>query len=114
MNEQVNTLQKEYPLLFEEAYQCMKNKRVKKYVFQPSGRVRWIVVGKTRDYIVLPTSGFCSCEDFFFRVMNHEKPMCYHLLAVKLALLTDEFDEIVESDAWHWRLMHEWVSGSKS
>jgi predicted nucleic acid-binding Zn finger protein len=51
----------------------VKEKRVKKYIFKPSNRVRWIVVGRTRDYIVLPSVGYCSCEDFFFRVMSHEK-----------------------------------------
>ncbi|MEM1936588.1 MAG: SWIM zinc finger family protein [Candidatus Caldarchaeum sp.] len=109
MSEELTKIQAEYPKLFEEAYECVRAKKVKKYVFKPSNRLRWVVVGKTRDYLVLPAVGYCSCEDFFFRVMSHEKPMCYHVVAVKLAMLTEEFELIEESDEWHWRLMSEWI-----
>ncbi|MCS6769434.1 MAG: SWIM zinc finger family protein [Candidatus Caldarchaeum sp.] len=110
MNEELVKIQAEYPKIFEEAYDCVKEMRVKKYVFKPSGRVRWVVVGRTRDYLALPSVGYCSCEDFFFRVMSHEKPMCYHVVAVKLAQITEKYDVIEESDEWHWRLMREWLS----
>ena len=109
MNEELARLERENPALFAEAYDCVKEKRVKKYIFRPSNRVRWIVVGRTRDYIVLPSVGYCSCEDFFFRVMSHEKPMCYHILAVKISQKTELYEVIEESDEWHWRLMREWI-----
>ncbi|MEM1946171.1 MAG: SWIM zinc finger family protein [Candidatus Caldarchaeum sp.] len=109
MNEELSRIQREYPALFEEAYECVRAMRVKKYVFKPSNRVRWIVVGKARDYLILTSVGYCSCEDFFFRVMSHEKPMCYHILAVKIAEQTEQYEVVEEFDEWHWRLMREWI-----
>ncbi len=109
MNDELKKIKKKYPVLFKEAYQSAKERRVKKYIFRPSERVRWVVVGKTREYIVLPSVGYCSCEDFFFRVMDHAKPMCYHVLAAKIAELTDMYEVIEESDEWYWRLMSEWM-----
>jgi predicted nucleic acid-binding Zn finger protein len=41
--------------------------------------------------------------------MSHEKPMCYHILAVKISLETELYEVIEESDEWHWRLMREWI-----
>ncbi|MEM4384734.1 MAG: SWIM zinc finger family protein [Candidatus Caldarchaeum sp.] len=114
MNTDLSRMEKENPELFQEAYETVKAKRVKKYVFKPGDRVRWVVVGKTRDYLVLPEAGYCSCEDFFFRVMSHEKPMCYHLLAVKIAQITEIYTVIEETIEWHERLMNEWVFYEKA
>ncbi|MEM1978157.1 MAG: SWIM zinc finger family protein [Candidatus Caldarchaeum sp.] len=109
MNSELPKIEKEFPDLFAEGYEAVEQGRVKKYVFKPGDRIRWVVVGKKRDYLVLPESGYCSCEDFFFRVMSHEKPMCYHLVAVKIALLTDIYTVIEESVDWHDRFMTEWI-----
>ncbi|MDW8084017.1 MAG: SWIM zinc finger family protein [Candidatus Caldarchaeum sp.] len=114
MNIELAKLEKEHPELFAEAYETVKQGRVKKYLFKPGERVRWVVVGRTRDYLVVPAAGFCTCEDFFFRVMSHEKPMCYHLLAVKIAELTEKYTVIEESVSWHDRLMEEWVFYGKA
>jgi predicted nucleic acid-binding Zn finger protein len=102
-------LEREYGALFEEAYQAVSQGKVKKYVFTPSGRTRWIVVGRNRDYLILPKAGHCTCEDFFFRVLSHEKPMCYHLLAQKIAEKTGRFETIEEEDGWYRKLMREWL-----
>ncbi|MEM4315574.1 MAG: hypothetical protein QXI97_02630 [Nitrososphaerota archaeon] len=108
----VDTLEimaEEYGELFEEAYQAVGDGKVKRYFFKPSGRVRWVVVGRHRDYLILPTASYCTCEDFFFRVLSHEKPMCYHLLAQKIATITDRYEAIEEDDTWYPRLMREWL-----
>jgi predicted nucleic acid-binding Zn finger protein len=74
-------------------------KRVKKYVLHPSGRIRWIIVGKGEEYVVFPSVRYCSCKDFFFYVMTGEAYMCYHLLAQRIAELSGLFSEVKESDA---------------
>jgi predicted nucleic acid-binding Zn finger protein len=102
-------MEAEYGALFDEAYEAVRQGKVKKYSFTPSGRVRWIVVGRHRDYLILPRAGHCTCEDFFFRVLSHEKPMCYHLLAQKIAVQTGKYDVIEEDDSWYMRLMREWL-----
>ena len=96
-----------------EAERAVKEKRVKLYIFKPSGRTRWIVVGRHGDYLVLPEAGYCSCHDFFFRVMSGEKPTCYHLVAVKLAKERNQYEVIEEEDQWHDILMSEWLGRKK-
>jgi len=56
---------------FVKAFEALKEGRVKKYVFKPSGRTVWIVVGKERDYLIMPKAEFCSCDDFYFRVLDN-------------------------------------------
>ncbi len=92
-----------------EAEEAVREGRVKLYVFRPSGRRRWIVVGRHGDYLVLPHAGYCSCHDFFFRVMGGGKPTCYHLEAVKIAQETGRYETIEEEDHWHQTLMDEWL-----
>jgi predicted nucleic acid-binding Zn finger protein len=93
---------------FTKAWDTVKEKRVKKYVFSPSGRVVWIVVGREREYQIMPAAGFCSCDDFYFRVMDREANICYHLIAQKLADALGGYDRIEEEDRLYDCLMEEW------
>ncbi len=93
---------------FIRAWKTLQEKRVKKYVFKPSGKTVWIVVGKEKDYLILPEAEFCTCDDFYFRVMDHEVHLCYHLLAQKLADLLGLYEKIEESDEIYETLMKEW------
>lgn len=96
-----------------EAERLVSEHRVKKYVFRPSGRVRWIVVGRRFEYIVLPNVPYCSCDDYFFRVVHRGKPSCYHIEAVKLAIERGVYETIEEDDEWYPLLMREWTSWEK-
>ena len=93
---------------FLKAWEAVRKGQVKKYVFNPSKRVVWIVVGKNRDYLIFPAAGFCTCDDFYFRVMDREAHLCYHLIAQKLAEVLGWFDQINESDELYETLMNEW------
>lgn len=74
-----------YGELFLRAIKAVEEKRVKKYVFKPSGKSLWVVVGKTRKYLVIPDF-YCSCDDFYFNVVTRNKrQICYHILARKIA-----------------------------
>ena len=97
--------------LLAEAENAVRAGRVKLYVFKPSGRRRWVVVGKHGEYLVLPGSGYCSCHDFFFRVMSGEKPTCYHLIAVRIAEERSRYELIEEKDSNHDKLMSRWIRG---
>jgi predicted nucleic acid-binding Zn finger protein len=68
---------------FTKALGALKENRVKKYVFKPSGRTAWIVVGRERDYLIMPEAEFCMCDDFYFRVLDKKIHLCYHLIAHK-------------------------------
>jgi predicted nucleic acid-binding Zn finger protein len=93
---------------FTRAFEALNEGRVKKYVFKPSGRVVWIVVGKERDYLLMPKVEFCTCDDFYFRVLDKKIHLCYHLIAQKLAKNLDWFELIKEHDELHDSLMSEW------
>ena len=86
-------LSKIYGSRFNRAWELLKERAVKKYVFK-SGMVRWIVAGKQRNYLVYPDVAFCSCEDFFFAVMRGEALVCQHLIAQTLAEKLSDYEVI--------------------
>jgi len=93
---------------FTKAWDTIKEERVKKYVFSPSGRIVWIVVGREREYQIMPAAAFCSCDDFYFRVMDREANICYHLIAQKIAEALERYDKVEEEDRLYECLMEEW------
>jgi predicted nucleic acid-binding Zn finger protein len=107
-NKQLTQLSETLGLRFTKAWEALKEERVKKYVFSPSGRIVWIVVGREREYQIMPAAGFCSCDDFYFRVMDQEVQICYHLIAQKIADALGIFDKIEENDESYAFLMKEW------
>lgn len=98
---------------FIRAFEALKEKRIKKYVFKPSGRTVWIVVGKERDYLIMPEAEFCSCDDFYFRVLDGEVHLCYHLIAQKIAKILECYETIGESDELYDTLMAEWKNQNR-
>lgn len=105
---QLARLYKTFGTRFTKALEALGEERVKKYLFKPSGRVVWIVVGKERDYLLMPVAEFCSCDDFYFRVMDKEVHLCYHLIAQKMAEILKWYDLIEERDELYDTLMKEW------
>jgi len=93
---------------FTKAWDSVQEEQVKKYIFSPSGRIVWIVVGREREYQIMPAAAFCSCDDFYFRVMDREANICYHLIAQKLAEALELYDKIEEEDRLYDCLMEEW------
>ena len=106
--EQKSKLTKIFGSRFITAYTALENEKVKKYVFHPSGRIVWIVTGKERDYQILPLANFCSCFDFYFRVIDHETSLCYHLLAQKLSEALEKYVVIEKPDTSFMLLMKKW------
>jgi predicted nucleic acid-binding Zn finger protein len=93
---------------FTKALEALKENRVKKYTFKPSNRVVWIVVGRERDYLIMAEADFCTCDDFYFRVLDKKIHLCYHLLAQKIARNLGWFAPIDENDELYECLMNEW------
>ena len=93
---------------FTKALDALKENRVKKYVFKPSGRTVWIVIGRERDYLIMPEAEFCSCDDFYFRVLDREIHLCYHLIAQKIARNLGWYETLEETDELYKTLMNEW------
>ena len=93
---------------FTKALGTLKENRVKKYVFKPSGRTVWIVIGRERDYLIMPEAEFCMCDDFYFRVLDKKIHLCYHLIAQKIARNLGWYETIKEDDKLYETLMNEW------
>jgi len=79
---------------FERAIKLVEEKGVTRYVFKPSGRIVWMVKGRRRPYQVIPATPYCSCDDFYFRVLGGKRGVCYHLIAQRLASALGEYVEI--------------------
>jgi len=105
---QLTQLSEAFGSRFKKAWNTIQEERVKKYIFSPSGRIVWVVVGREREYQIMPEAGFCSCDDFYFRVMDREANICYHLIAQRIADRLELFDKIEEEDRLYDCLMEEW------
>ena len=104
----LNQLYELFGQRFTKALDAVTEGRVKKYIFKPSGRIVWIVVGRERDYLIMPEAEFCTCDDFYFRVLDKKVHMCYHLLTQKIAQNLGWFKTYEESDECFDMLMNEW------
>ncbi|MFW9942550.1 MAG: hypothetical protein ACFFFT_16040 [Candidatus Thorarchaeota archaeon] len=99
---------------FTRALNIVEKKAVRKYLFKPSLREVWTVHGRTQSYQVMPSSNYCSCDDFFFRVMDDKKKMCYHIIAQRLADALNMFEVVELPDSSYARITRKWRSTKKS
>jgi len=69
----------------KKALTAIDSRKVKKYLDF------FVVEGRTAEYIV--EDDFCTCGDFLYRGKN-----CWHLLAVRIAQMTETFETV---DSWY-------------
>jgi len=101
-------LRRAFGARFTAAWRLVKEGRVKKYVFKPSGRTQWIVVGNEGDYLMYEASGYCHCMDFYTSIMEGEAKACKHLIAQRLASQLGLYAVVEEEDENYESLMEEW------
>ncbi|MHA2223841.1 MAG: hypothetical protein ACXAC8_01410 [Candidatus Hodarchaeales archaeon] len=77
----------------EEAKELVRNNCVKKYVINAK-KERWVVVGNKREYLVMNNPFWCRCYDFQHRVLSDRISECKHCIAVRIALLEDNYDTV--------------------
>ncbi|MDA4128495.1 MAG: hypothetical protein OK422_03425 [Thaumarchaeota archaeon] len=83
---------------FEKAIDTALSDNVKKHLFAPSGRVLYTVVGRSGDEFLDPTRPYCSCDDFYFKVLGGQKELCYHILSFRIATEANLVDTITFDD----------------
>lgn len=83
---------------YQKASKVVQEGRVMKYVFKPSEKVVWIVQGREGKYQVMPSVGFCSCKDFYYKLEEGRGHVCYHLVAQRLAEALNVFETISRMD----------------
>ncbi len=71
---------------------------VKVHVFLPSNRTIYTVVGSGGDEFIDPEKPYCSCNNFFFRVLDGKREYCYHLLGYRIALEAGRIEQISFDD----------------
>ena len=71
---------------------------VKEGLFLPSGRKVITVVGRLGDEFIDPDRPYCSCSNFYFRVLGGREETCYHLLSYRIALETGRLDVVKFND----------------
>ena len=93
---------------FDKAWNLVTENRIKKYMFKPSNRTLWIAIGQNAEYLIYSNAGYCSCSDFYFRVLDNEKAYCYHVLAQRLAEALEFYNLIEEEDEFYDTLLDIW------
>ena len=107
-DKQFKLMLKLYGPKFYKSLKAVMNKKIKKYIFKPSEKIIWIVIGKKCEYIVLPERNFCLCDDFYYRTTSEQSYFCYHIIACYIAKAIRKFDVIVENDKLYNFLLNDW------
>ena len=89
---------KKYGTKLDRAIDAVLAVGVKEARFLPSGRKVVTVVGRLGDEFVDPDRPYCSCSNFFFRVVGGREEICYHLLSYEVAVRAGRVDIIEFSD----------------
>lgn len=93
---------------FTNGFELANSRKVKRYEFRPSGRVVWVVQGRTNEYQVIPDLPFCYCDDYYFRVMDRKRGLCYHIVAQKIAEALTKFQHYSETDSQYSSITDHW------
>jgi len=97
---------------FDKSWKLVTENRIKKYIFKPSNRSLWVAIGQNAEYLIYSHAGYCSCSDFYFRVLDNEQAYCYHLLAQKIAEALNHYDLVEEEDEAYEQLLEIWKTYS--
>lgn len=102
------TLQERLGDRFTNAWQLANSRKVRRYEFAPSGRVVWAVQGRKSEYQVIPDIPFCYCDDYYFRVMDGKRELCYHIIAQRIAAALNQFEDIAKKDSQYSNVTARW------
>jgi predicted nucleic acid-binding Zn finger protein len=93
---------------FTNGWELAVSKKVRRYRFAPSGRVVWAVQGRKSEYQVMPDIPFCYCDDYYFRVMDRKRGLCYHLIAQRIAAALHQFEDVAKRDSQYSSVTARW------
>ena len=97
---------------FPQALAIVEARKVTNYRFKPSGRTLWVVKGRKGEYQVMPDSMFCTCDDYYFRVMDNKKQLCYHLVAQQIAEALGQYAMLDFADSQYAEVTSKWSDPS--
>ena len=99
---------------FSNGWQLANSNKVRRYDFSPSGRVVWVVQGRTSEYQVMPDIPFCYCDDYYFHVMDGKRGLCYHIIAQHIAEALNKFEKTPKSDSQYSTVTDRWRAKEKA
>jgi len=102
------TLRESFGDRFTNGWSLATSNKVRRYEFAPSGRVVWAVQGRKGEYQVMPDIPFCYCDDYYFRVMDRKRGLCYHLIAQRIAAALHRFEKIGKKDSQYSSVTARW------
>ncbi len=98
---------------FINGLELADTRKVRKYDFNPSGRMVWVVQGRKDEYQVIPEIPFCYCDDYYFRVMEKKRGLCYHIIAQRIAEALDQYEKIAKGDIEYSSITNRWRAVDK-
>jgi predicted nucleic acid-binding Zn finger protein len=98
---------------FTNGWELANSRKVRRYEFKPSGRVVWAVQGRKGEYQVIPDIPFCYCDDYYFRVMDKKRGLCYHIIAQRVAETLNQFLKISKKDTQYSTITDRWRAKEK-
>ncbi len=93
---------------FKNALELVEKGKVRRFRFKPSGRTIWAVRGRKAVYQVIPDTNFCNCDDYYFRVMEGKKALCYHIIAQKISSALGRFEKSDLRDTHYGKITQQW------
>jgi len=103
-----DALKKLFGERFTNGWELANSKKVRRYDFTPSGRAVWVVQGRKSEYQVMPDIPFCYCDDYYFRVMDKKRGLCYHIIAQRIAAALGKFEKIHKNDSQYSTVTDRW------
>jgi predicted nucleic acid-binding Zn finger protein len=103
-----DSLVKAFGERFTNGWELAEARKVRRYEFKPSERVVWAVQGRKGEYQVMPDIPFCYCDDYYFRVMDKKRGLCYHIIAQRIAEALQQFEEIPKKDSQYSSITARW------
>lgn len=108
------TLQMAFGDRFANGWEVATSRKVRRYEFEPSGRILWVVQGRKGEYQVMPDIPFCYCDDYYFRVMDKKRGLCYHIIAQKIAETLNKFETVSKKDSQYSTITDRWRAREKA
>jgi predicted nucleic acid-binding Zn finger protein len=107
-------LEKTFGERFNNGWDVANTGKVRRFEFNPSGRVVWVVQGRKNEYQVMPDIPFCYCDDYYFRVMDKKRGLCYHIIAQHIAEALSKFEKISKNDSQYPTITDRWRAKEKA
>ena len=107
-NPQEAKLAEQFGDQFKNALELVEKRKVKRFRFRPSGRIIWAVKGRKGVYQVIPETNFCNCDDYYFRVMDGKRALCYHIIAQRITSALGRFETSELKDRHYGRITQQW------